>query len=67
MFRLMAKKIVTFLRSNSLLNWIYVVYLYCRPEYDDPRSGQEDTVRQTVMLGEEFLGLLITLLSKFFF
>ena len=44
-----------------------IVYLYCRPEYDDPRSGQEDTVRQTVMLGEEFLGLLITLLSKFFF
>ena len=38
---------------------------FSRQEYDDPRSGQEDTVRQTVMLAEEFLGILITILSKY--
>ena len=35
-----------------------------RHEYDDPKSGQEDSVRQTITLAEEFLNLLITILSK---
>ena len=34
-----------------------------RKDYDTP-SGQEDMVRQTVTLAEEFLTLLITIISK---
>lgn len=40
-------------------------HLFSRPEFDDPKSGQEDTLRQSVMLAEEFLNLLITILSEY--
>ena len=35
-----------------------------RPEYDNP-TGQEDFLRQTVTLAEEFLTLLIIILGQF--
>ncbi|XP_048259504.1 E3 ubiquitin-protein ligase UBR2-like isoform X2 [Haliotis rufescens] len=48
--------IVSLLHKFNLLHW-------ARPEYDVP-GGQEDSVRQTVMLAEEFLNLLIIVLEE---
>ncbi|XP_041351534.1 E3 ubiquitin-protein ligase UBR2-like isoform X2 [Gigantopelta aegis] len=48
--------IVHLLNKFNLLHW-------AKPEYDIP-GGQEDSVRQTVMLAEEFLNLLIILLEE---
>jgi hypothetical protein len=45
---------------------LYLYNLYvcdCRPEYDT-QSGQDDLVRLTVTLAEEFLNLLIIIISK---
>jgi len=35
-----------------------------RPDYDIPVSGQEDSLRATVLLAEEFLDLLIIILGN---
>lgn len=39
-------------------------FFFFREEYDVP-SGQEDSLRQTVLLAEEFLNLVVIVLSKY--
>lgn len=41
----------------------YGLLLWIRPEYDVP-TGQDDNVRQTIMLAEEFLNLLLIILGE---
>ncbi|XP_063428523.1 E3 ubiquitin-protein ligase UBR2-like isoform X1 [Mytilus trossulus] len=48
--------LIHLLNKYNLLSWV-------RKDYDTP-SGQEDMVRQTVTLAEEFLTLLITIISE---
>ncbi|XP_050407008.2 E3 ubiquitin-protein ligase UBR2 isoform X1 [Patella vulgata] len=51
--------VIHLLNKYGLMNWV-------RLEYDVPGQGQEDSLRQTVMLAEEFLNLLIILLEERF-
>lgn len=48
--------LIHLLNKYGLLGWV-------RSNYDDP-GGQEDSVRQTSMLAEEFLNLLIIILGE---
>ncbi|KAL4237392.1 hypothetical protein ACF0H5_002110 [Mactra antiquata] len=48
--------ILHLLYKFGLINWV-------REEYDVP-SGQEDSLRQTILLAEEFLNLLVVILSE---
>lgn len=43
-----------------------IVLVFYRPEYDVP-TGQDDNVRQTIMLAEEFLNLLLIILGNILF
>ena len=44
----------------------FLVHYLHRPEYDIP-TGQDDNVRQTIMLAEEFLNLLLIILGNVIF
>jgi len=57
-------QMIEMLHCTNKCGIIYTTYIYdCRPEYDT-QSGQDDLVRLTVTLAEEFLNLLITIISK---
>ncbi|XP_076464873.1 E3 ubiquitin-protein ligase UBR2-like isoform X2 [Babylonia areolata] len=49
--------LIHILNKFGLVSWT-------RVDYDTPTTGQEDSVRQTVTLAEEFLTLLIVLLEE---
>lgn len=42
---------------------MWLSLFFYRPEYDVP-TGQDDNVRQTIMLAEEFLNLLLIILGN---
>ncbi|KAL8590352.1 hypothetical protein ACOMHN_006468 [Nucella lapillus] len=49
--------LINLLNKFGLVAWI-------KPDYDSPSSGQEDILRQTLTVAEEFLSLIIIILEE---